>query len=219
MPPSALSGRVRESMPQNCGGAETVDMVASQEGRLVPKLMSFDVFGTLIDVRAGSYAAFQSILADANAAACRRQGVLGALGGAQHRALLGAVSALPRHLRVVSGGNAGAFRHQGTLAADRALFRSVSGFRPVSGCDPDARPACCALSPGRGLQHRRRPLCSHAAEARLRSRLHGRAGEGLQAGRRAVPLSHRQRRLRAGGHPALRASRSTPTWSAASRLA
>ncbi len=27
-----------------------------------PKLMSFDVFGTLIDVRAGSYAAFQSIL-------------------------------------------------------------------------------------------------------------------------------------------------------------
>lgn len=43
-------------------------MVATVEGLLVPKLMSFDVFGTLIDVRAGSYAAFQSILADANAA-------------------------------------------------------------------------------------------------------------------------------------------------------
>jgi 2-haloacid dehalogenase len=43
-------------------------MVASQDGRLSPKLMSFDVFGTLIDVRGGSYAAFQSILADANAA-------------------------------------------------------------------------------------------------------------------------------------------------------
>lgn len=43
-------------------------MVATAEGLLVPKLMSFDVFGTLIDVRAGSYAAFQSILADANAA-------------------------------------------------------------------------------------------------------------------------------------------------------
>jgi len=42
-------------------------MMAAQEGRLVPKLMSFDVFGTLIDVRAGSYAAFQSILADAGA--------------------------------------------------------------------------------------------------------------------------------------------------------
>ena len=47
--------------------------------------------------------------------ACRRQGVLGALGRAQHCALLGAISALPRHLRVVSGGNAGAFRHQGDL--------------------------------------------------------------------------------------------------------
>jgi 2-haloacid dehalogenase len=42
-------------------------MVASRKGRLVPKLMSFDVFGTLIDVRAGSYAAFQSMLAEAGA--------------------------------------------------------------------------------------------------------------------------------------------------------
>lgn len=42
-------------------------MVAKQGERLVPKLMSFDVFGTLIDVRAGSYAAFQTILADAGA--------------------------------------------------------------------------------------------------------------------------------------------------------
>ncbi|MDX2203656.1 MAG: HAD hydrolase-like protein [Hyphomicrobiaceae bacterium] len=37
------------------------------EGRLAPKLMSFDVFGTLIDVREGSYAAFRSMLADAQA--------------------------------------------------------------------------------------------------------------------------------------------------------
>ena len=42
-------------------------MVATVESLLVPKLMSFDVFGTLIDVRGGSYAAFESILADANA--------------------------------------------------------------------------------------------------------------------------------------------------------
>lgn len=43
-------------------------MVArTREGRLQPSLMSFDVFGTLIDVRAGSYAAFQSMLAQANA--------------------------------------------------------------------------------------------------------------------------------------------------------
>lgn len=42
-------------------------MVRSQDGWLSPKLMSFDVFGTLIDVRAGSYAAFQSMLADAGA--------------------------------------------------------------------------------------------------------------------------------------------------------
>ena len=43
-------------------------MVArDMEGRLTPALMSFDVFGTLIDVRGGSYGAFHSILADAGA--------------------------------------------------------------------------------------------------------------------------------------------------------
>lgn len=36
-------------------------------GRLTPQLISFDVFGTLIDVRAGSYAAFHSILCDCGA--------------------------------------------------------------------------------------------------------------------------------------------------------
>lgn len=36
-------------------------------GKLTPKLMSFDVFGTLIDVRESSYAAFQSMLTDAHA--------------------------------------------------------------------------------------------------------------------------------------------------------
>jgi 2-haloacid dehalogenase len=36
-------------------------------GALRPQLMSFDVFGTLLDVRAGSYAAFQSILDDCGA--------------------------------------------------------------------------------------------------------------------------------------------------------
>jgi 2-haloacid dehalogenase len=35
--------------------------------RLAPKLMSFDVFGTLISVRDSSYAAFERILADAGA--------------------------------------------------------------------------------------------------------------------------------------------------------
>ena len=36
--------------------------------RFSPELMSFDVFGTLIDVRAGSYAAFEDILRSAGAA-------------------------------------------------------------------------------------------------------------------------------------------------------
>src|ERR1700746_716882 len=35
--------------------------------RLQPKLMSFDVFGTLISVRDSSYGAFECILADAGA--------------------------------------------------------------------------------------------------------------------------------------------------------
>jgi 2-haloacid dehalogenase len=39
----------------------------TQPTRLRPKLMSFDVFGTLISVRASSYSAFERILADAGA--------------------------------------------------------------------------------------------------------------------------------------------------------
>src|SRR5262245_17842011 len=35
--------------------------------KLAPKLISFDVFGTLISVRDGSYAAFRSILNDTSA--------------------------------------------------------------------------------------------------------------------------------------------------------
>src|ERR1041384_3342473 len=43
-------------------------MVAqADDGKLVPKLLSFDVFGTLISVRDSTYAAFQSILADSDA--------------------------------------------------------------------------------------------------------------------------------------------------------
>jgi 2-haloacid dehalogenase len=43
-------------------------MVArAEDGKLVPKLMSFDVFGTLISVRDSTYDAFASILADSNA--------------------------------------------------------------------------------------------------------------------------------------------------------
>jgi 2-haloacid dehalogenase len=44
-------------------------MVArNAQGRMVPKLVSFDVFGTLIDVRNGAFAAFQSMLAECGAA-------------------------------------------------------------------------------------------------------------------------------------------------------
>ena len=39
----------------------------SADGRLTPALMSFDVFGTLIDVRGSSYAAFESILRESGA--------------------------------------------------------------------------------------------------------------------------------------------------------
>jgi 2-haloalkanoic acid dehalogenase type II len=39
----------------------------AERGRLRPKLMSFDVFGTLISVRDSSYGAFERILADAGA--------------------------------------------------------------------------------------------------------------------------------------------------------
>jgi len=42
-------------------------VVRTLQGRLVPRLLSFDVFGTLIDTRTHSYAAFQSMLRDCGA--------------------------------------------------------------------------------------------------------------------------------------------------------
>src|SRR6201995_5987129 len=42
-------------------------MNSETPARLRPKLMSFDVFGTLISVRDSSYSAFEQILADAGA--------------------------------------------------------------------------------------------------------------------------------------------------------
>ena len=42
-------------------------LMRTQRDKLVPKLMSFDVFGTFISVRDSTYAAFQSILADSDA--------------------------------------------------------------------------------------------------------------------------------------------------------
>jgi 2-haloacid dehalogenase len=42
-------------------------VVRTSQGRLVPHLLSFDVFGTLIDTRTHSYAAFQSMLDDCGA--------------------------------------------------------------------------------------------------------------------------------------------------------
>jgi 2-haloalkanoic acid dehalogenase type II len=43
-------------------------VVRTSQGRLVPELMSFDVFGTLVDARTHTYAAFQSMLTDCGAA-------------------------------------------------------------------------------------------------------------------------------------------------------
>src|SRR5262245_14431314 len=42
-------------------------VVRTSQGRLAPALLSFDVFGTLVDTRTHSYAAFQSMLDDCGA--------------------------------------------------------------------------------------------------------------------------------------------------------
>ena len=42
-------------------------VVRTSQGRLAPELLSFDVFGTLVDTRTHSYAAFQSMLDDCGA--------------------------------------------------------------------------------------------------------------------------------------------------------
>ena len=116
-------------------------MVASQEGRLVPKLMSFDVFGTLIDVRAGSYAAFQSILADADAP---HVDVKGFWEHWEERNIAHYWEPYRRYRDICELSLAETLDHFAIKApsrADRAIFRRVSGFRTISGCNPDARPA------------------------------------------------------------------------------
>jgi 2-haloacid dehalogenase len=42
-------------------------VVRTSQGRLTPELLSFDVFGTLVDTRTHSYAAFKSMLTDCGA--------------------------------------------------------------------------------------------------------------------------------------------------------
>jgi 2-haloacid dehalogenase len=49
------------------GGDKSTMVARNSRGQLTPKLLSFDVFGTLIDVRAGPHAAFQSMLIDCGA--------------------------------------------------------------------------------------------------------------------------------------------------------
>ena len=76
--------------------------------RLRPKLMSFDVFGTLISVRDSSYGAFERILADAGAhhLTSRRSGNIGNIEISRtigtHIARIGrsANSRSPRRLRI-----------------------------------------------------------------------------------------------------------------------
>ena len=176
----------------------------SADGRLTPTLMSFDVFGTLIDVRGSSYAAFESILRESGADACRCKGVLGALGGTQHRALLGALPPLSRHLRAVPCRDLRPLRHQGAVALIQRYFDAFPSFQVF----PDVAPTLDRLA-----KRYRLAVVSNIdddlfaetpARAHLRPRLHSRARGRLQARRHALQVPDRQRRLQPRGDPALR---------------
>ena len=69
---------------------------------LQPKLMSFDVFGTLISVRDSSYSAFERILADAGALHLDVKAFWEQLGTSEYCALLGPVSLVPGDLRTLA---------------------------------------------------------------------------------------------------------------------
>src|SRR5438093_2700050 len=72
-----------------------------------------------------------------------------------------------------------------------SLLRRLPGIPALSRRRRGARSAGQAVSPGRGLEHRRRPARRDRSRPALRPRVHRRARAGLQAGRNALPLPAR----------------------------
>src|ERR1051326_6230631 len=162
---------------------------------MTPKLMSFDVFGTLVDVREGSYGAFASILYEAGGA---HIDVKAFWEHWEARNIAHYWEPYRRYRDICEMSLAETFAHFDLLGDAKLIARYFEAF-PHFALYPDVAPTRDRL--GRGLSLIRRPSLplsrppcmagsrrGHAAWARLRPRLHGPARPRLQAGRHPVPL-------------------------------
>jgi len=159
---------------------------------LRPKLMSFDVFGTLISVRDSSYGAFERILAAAGADRIdvrafwehwEHQNINSTIGVARIKPIATSAGARsPKPLRISASAT--------TAQLDRLLFRRLSGFLSLrDGRRPHPSTSSRAAISSRWFPTSTMTCWRDAAAAPFRSRLHGTARARLQAGWDAVSLS------------------------------
>src|SRR5205809_3175529 len=139
---------------------------------LTPSLLSFDVYGTLVDVRGGSREAFGAILRETGASR------IDALEFWEHweaANIRGYWQAYRPYREICRASLDETFRHFG-LHGDPglipSLLRRLPGIPALSRHRRGARSAGQAVSPGRGLEHRRRPARRDRSRPALRPRVH-----------------------------------------------
>ena len=96
--------------------------------QLAPKVLSFDVFGTLTSNWDGSIEAFRSILRECGGAHIDTTPIPGILGREKYHPLLGAISALPGNSRIIFGRSIRPLWDARSHEADRTLLRYFSRF-------------------------------------------------------------------------------------------
>ncbi len=157
--------------------------LADAAGRmsLQPKLMSFDVFGTLISVRDSSYGAFERILADANA---HGVDVKAFWEHWEHRNIAHYWKPYRSYREICALSLAESFSHFGIAGDSRLIERYFDAFPRFFLYDDVVR-TLDTLSRryrlGDRFEHRRRSARIDPAAARVRPRVHGAARERLQA--------------------------------------
>jgi 2-haloacid dehalogenase len=149
--------------------------------RLQPKLMSFDVFGTLISVRDSSYGAFERILADARA---HHVDVKAFWEHWEHRNIAHYWEPYRSYRDICELSLSETFAHFGLTGSGRLIERYFDAFPHFFLYDDVAR-TLDRLSRRyrlrRRLQYRRRSPRRDAAATRVRPRVHGTARAGIQA--------------------------------------
>jgi len=194
-------------------------MVArNTQGRLVPELMSFDVFGTLVDARTHTYAAFQSMLGDCGAGGVD---VKAFWEHWEERNIAHYWEPYRRYRDICELSLSEAFEHFGIKGSSRLIQRYFDAF-PGLGLFPDVAPTLDRLA-----RRYRLAVVSNIDDDLLAATQLGRTFDLVCTAERAKATSRTARSSAisssmpgAGATTSCtRASRSSPIWSAASRSA